>query len=104
MLGRLASYLMGGTAPEAEDDVSCTGNAQPDSRQEDGSIVTCAEDGVVGSLPEATLSQVEVEGEDWILIDRNGEGHLSYASLYNTLLRSAFTYVSIRCITHACIH
>lgn len=61
MLSRLASYLLRGVASGAEDDeASATADAGPET----GSA----------SLPvEARLRQVEVEGDDWILIDRNGK-------------------------------
>lgn len=63
MLSRLASYLMRGGAEE--------GDAVP---REDEACGGSAEDGATSSIPvEARLRQVEVEGDDWILIDRNGK-------------------------------
>ncbi|XP_031786364.1 basic-leucine zipper transcription factor A [Nasonia vitripennis] len=64
MLSRLASYLLRGAASGADD-----GEAPP--RDEE---VGAAPDGVASIPVEARLRQVEVEGDDWILIDRNVEG------------------------------
>lgn len=62
MLSRLASYLLGGAADAEEDSAAVP--------QEEGQ----ASGGNLTAVPvEARLRQVEVEGDDWILIDRNGE-------------------------------
>ena len=66
MLSRLASYLLGGAGTEADE--AEAGGASAPPRDEAGAITADA-----GSSPvEARLRQVEVEGDDWILIDRNG--------------------------------
>ena len=55
MLSSLANYLLGGNISGAQDSRERSNNESPES------------------LPViARLSQVEVEGEDWILIDRAG--------------------------------
>ncbi|XP_031371340.1 tumor protein p53-inducible nuclear protein 2 [Apis dorsata] len=57
MLSSLANYLLGGNISGAQDSRERSNNESPES------------------LPViARLSQVEVEGEDWILIDRAVEG------------------------------
>ncbi|XP_026674495.1 tumor protein p53-inducible nuclear protein 2 [Ceratina calcarata] len=57
MLSSLANYLLGGNISGAQDSREGSNNGTPES------------------LPVlARLSQVEVEGEDWILIDRAVEG------------------------------
>ena len=61
MLSRLANYLLGGAASGAEDGDS----PSQDDADNVGKEVT--------SIPiETRLRQVEVEGDEWILIDRNG--------------------------------
>lgn len=63
MLSRLASYLLRGSTSSAEDG---------DTPLQDDADNACKE---VTSIPvETRLRQVEVEGDEWILIDRNGEG------------------------------
>lgn len=64
MLSRLASYLLRGAASGADD-----GEAPP----RDDDVSSGAPEGVTSIPVEARLRQVEVEGDDWILIDRNGE-------------------------------
>lgn len=59
MLNSLANYLLGGNISAAQDSRERSNNETPES------------------LPVMTrLSQVEVEGEDWILIDRAGMSDL----------------------------
>lgn len=78
MLSRLASYLMGGAAGEdaatAEDVNSCA------NKENEGIAVDTA---TGASMPvEARLRQVEVDGDDWILIDRNGMFFFSLSFIY----------------------
>jgi hypothetical protein len=64
MLSRLASYLLRGSASGAEDgDAPLQDDAEKATKE-------------ITSIPvEARLRQVEVEGDEWILIDRNGKSN-----------------------------
>ncbi|XP_031826261.1 tumor protein p53 inducible nuclear protein isoform X2 [Nomia melanderi] len=74
MLSSLANYLLGGNISAAQDSREGTNNETPES------------------LPVMTrLSQVEVEGEDWILIDRAVEGATTLEDSWYVMPPACFT-------------